>query len=374
MLIVVARQSKATIKQVAELAGVSITTVSHLLSGKTESCSAETANRIHEAVSRLNYLPSVFGKGLRTQRSGVIGVNAEDPFTLPFGAGSPIDQRGNFMERLWRGLTDEADSAGYPILWYPTAMRTRPTPEPFLNGSADAVIFMARHQDRRPELIEQQGVPVVLLTRCIDIPPSLGAVFTDESQVVELAMSHLWALGHRRIAHLAGPIHPSDKEDSSYFAQSDVAMKRMTCYVDWMQKWGSFDPSLVALAGGWVPYRAQQAVTAWYAMPNRPTAVFCVNDAAAKAVLEAANLIGWAVPDQLSVVGVDNVVGAAGTDPPLTTIDVGSEALGRAAIRAVVERLRSRSNAPKQVAMQISTLVVRASTAPVPDKGSATFR
>lgn len=130
-------------------------------------------------------------------------------------------------------------------------------------------IFNAGYQDRRIKAIVAAGMPVVIPNRFLDLPAGCGAVHADENDTVDRALSHLWDLGHRRIAHLSGPVGPSRLDA--------VAVQRCDGYARWLSARDVFDPALLASGFSWngsAP-KAAQAGTAWRSLPDAPTAVFC---------------------------------------------------------------------------------------------------
>jgi LacI family transcriptional regulator len=359
---------KPTAKQVALEARVSITTVSHFLSGKANACSPDTAERIKAAIASLHYTPNALGKGLRNQHLRTVGICMFDPFDVPYPTESPDFWRNSSVERTWRGILSEAHSADYRLVMYPASVRESAAHTVFLDGSIDGLIFMAGHEDERPNLVANVGFPVVLISRWLNISDRASCVYADERQAVELVMSHLWTLGHRRIAHISGPVRAFPNVERDQYDQSDVAIARLEGYVDWMRKWGDYDPELIARGNSWIGGHSAQAVNAWFESPNpnRPTAIFCSNDAAARQAMETARQLGWDVPSQLSIVGIGNVSGAQVTDPPLTTVDLAAEAVGREAFRVLIAQLGAHPSKPVQRSMEVGRLVVRSSTAPPP--------
>jgi DNA-binding LacI/PurR family transcriptional regulator len=357
---------KPTAKQVAEEAGVSITTISHFLAGRPNACSPDTAERIKAAIEALHYTPNALGKGLRNQLLRTVGICMFDPFDVPYPTESPEFWRNSSVERTWRGILSEAHAADYRLIMYPASVRESAPYTVFLDGSIDGLIFMAGHEDERPNLVANVGFPVVLISRWLNISEHSSCVYADERQAVELAMAHLWTLGHRRIAHISGPVRPFPNVERDQYDQSDVAIARLDAYVDWMRKWGGYDPGLIARGNSWTGGHAAQAVNAWFEFPNRPTAIFCSNDAAARQVIDTARQLGWEVPGQLSVIGVGNVFGSQVTVPPLTTVDLASEAIGREAFRILIARLGSHPANPVQKCMEVGKLIVRSSTGPPP--------
>jgi LacI family transcriptional regulator len=191
------------------------------------------------------------------------------------------------------------------------------------------------------------GCPTVVLTRSLDLPDACGAAFADEAAVGELALSHLWEQGHRRIAHIAGPVGPG----------GDIAIGRLEAYRRWMRERGVYDPALEGQMPGWqAGDHVAEIVAAWHTLPVRPTAVFTANDALALAVITSAREFGWSVPDQLSVVGVDNTPEAAAAG--LTSVEPPMEEVGRASVTALLGLIQGAAITPR-IAVPVTKIVCR---------------
>jgi DNA-binding LacI/PurR family transcriptional regulator len=349
---------KSSIKDVARRAGVSTTTVSYFVNGREDVCAAETAERIRGAIAELHYTPSSLTRGLRHSATCTIGVCLYNPL-------DPEVRFGNlFFERLWRGIVRETDAADYSLLHYPISVRDGNSTNAFLDGRVDGVLFHDV-RDTRPGKVARAGMPVMLLARSRDLPDGCGTAYADEDCTVSLALDHLRSLGHRRIAHLAGPVglrpgavvlEPAD----------DVAVLRLKAYTEQQTALGLFDPALVGYADSWRDDedKIAAAVAAWRSLPEPPTAVFCANDALALAVLKAATALGWAVPQALSVVGVDDSAEAREAAVPLTTVAVPVEEIGREAIRSLLRMMDGEPAEACRVALPVTEIVIRNSTAP----------
>lgn len=352
------RFRKATIKDVAQHAGVSTTTVSLFVSGREDVCSPTTAERIRAAVASLNYTPSSLVSGMQKRTTTTIGV-------CMF---SPLDQQiayGNlFFERLWRGILQQADRENYSVLHYPVAVRDSARPEPFLDGRVDGVLFHANSSGNdRPGRVAAAGMPVVILTRSLNLPENCGAAYADERRTVDLALSHLWELGHRRIAHIAGPVN-TERPLEPRASVDDIAIQRWQSYIAWMQDRNAFDPNLVGYAQGWRGDNVPETIAHWSRLPEPPTAVFCANDTLAFRGIESARRLDWRVPESLSFIGVDNIDMGRDSEIPLTTIDVAIESVGREGLRTILRLMEGAPIEQCRVALPISELVVRSSVAP----------
>jgi Transcriptional regulators len=349
---------KTSIKDVARRAGVSTTTVSYFVSGRENVCGPETAQRIRDAVEELHYTPSSLTRGLRREATRTIGVCMYSPFDPEVRFGSV------FLERLWRGIVRESDAADYSLLHYPYSVRESESSQAFLDGRVDGLLLQ---YGERASVVAQAGMPTVLLARALDLPDGCGAVYADETGTARVALDHLHGLGHRRIAHLAGPVEAYRGNSGLLNPADDVAKLRLEAYTSWMQAAGLYDPALIGYAGSWFERdRVAEVLGAWRALPEPPTAVLCANDTLGVAVTEAALQMGWRVPDSLSVVGVDDSAEAREAPVPLTSVAVPVDAIGSEAVSALVRMMNGAPVDACRVAVPVTDIVVRGSTAAVP--------
>jgi LacI family transcriptional regulator len=362
------RFRKASIKDVARQAGVSTTTVSVFVSGRESVCSPETAERIRAAVAALNYTPSSLISGAQKKITRTIGVCVLSPLDRYVYYGNP------FFERLWRGILSQADVENYSTLHYPGSARreTDENVDAFLDGRVDGVLFHS-HVNTRPARVAAAGMPTVLLTRSLGLPEGAGAVYADEAQVIDLALTHLWEKGHRRIAHIAGPVGHEGRVPpvgTGFVLADDVAVQRLRAYQDWMRARDAFDPDLVFYADSWRGEAAAEAVPLWQARgASRPTAVLCANDALALAVLQEAARVGWRVPNDLSIVGIDNTFDSGLSVPPLTSVEIGLEEIGRESVSCLLRLMQGAPLEECRVALPTATLISRETVAAPPPVG-----
>lgn len=348
---------KSSIKDVARLAGVSTTTVSYLMNGREDVCAPETAARIRTAITELQYTPNSLTRGLRQGATRTIGVCLYSPL-------DPEIRFGNlFFEQLWRGIVRETDVIDHSLLHYPLSVREGSHSDGFLDGRVDGLLFHGL-DDARAEKVIRAGLPAVVLTRSVDLPDGCGTVYADEGQTIALALDHLFALGHRRIAHLAGPVVPNPDVDPIQKKADHIALARLSAYSSQMRQAGHYDPRLVGYADSWrdAAHKVGKIVAAWRALPDPPTAVVCANDALAAAVVAAASTIGLSVPEALSVVGIDDSPEARNAAVPLTTVSVPIEEIGREAVRCLLRRMNGEPAEACRVALPVTDIVIRNST------------
>ena len=221
--------------------------------------------------------------------------------------------------------------------------------------------------DPRPAQLANLGFPVVTIGRPVGTNSVVSTVYADENLVVEQVLTHLWSLGHRRIAHLVGPVGTHSEYDSPLIEPSSIAVTRLQAYENWMKRSGLFEPDLIQHAYSWSAEYAERPTRLLLGMKNRPTAVFCANDSLALRVIQIAQSVGLRIPEDLSIVGVDNSAYSMNSQPNLTTVDVDVHAMGKQAVITLTSLIDAETSCSIQNMLSQSRLVVRNSTAPPPE-------
>jgi len=330
---------RATISDVAREAGVSVPTVSKVVNGRYGVAPA-TSKRVMEVVEALGYETSLVASSLRRQRTNVIGIL--------------VAEFESFSVELLKGASSAAAAAGYELLAYsglvagtsPVGWERRSLSR--LAGTLiDGAIIVTP-----TVLIPTNSIPVV----AIDPHTGQGGPSTIDSDNLggaRVATKHLIDLGHRRIAHARG--------------RSDLASAQLRedGYRESLAAAGiPFDPDLV-VDGGYQSAQAAEAARALLSRPDRPTAVFAANDMSALGVLQAASELGLRVPEDLSVIGFDDIPEARTSTPPLTTLAQPLQDIGAQALEMLTDLLAGH-DVPDRVHLP-AELVVRGSTGPVPN-------
>jgi LacI family transcriptional regulator/LacI family repressor for deo operon, udp, cdd, tsx, nupC, and nupG len=332
----------ATIKQVADMAGVSTATVSYVLNG-IGSVTEPVRQRVLEAVAALDYQPSYAARSLRT-RSHTLGL------VLPALPGRLADP---LLAELLSGLSEAAAAGGYYLL---LASAGGEQSEQALcqqlarSGRVDGVVLLdIQVDDERVRFLSEQGVRHV----CAGRPPAGFAsafVEVDGCAGALSAMRHLRNLGHLRVGMIALP---------SELADSDP---RHQGYVQALAEAGTpFDPSLVVEAG-----RTQEdgyaAMQELLGLPAPPRAVLACSDELAFGAMHALRDGGYEVGSDISLVGWDDAPLAAHTHPPLTTLRYERRAMGAQLAQLLITAIEDRSSKPRGVTLPMR-LIVRKSTA-----------
>ncbi|MFC0251542.1 LacI family DNA-binding transcriptional regulator [Massilia consociata] len=330
----------ATMKQVAERAGVSTSTVSHVIN-RTRAVSGEVRERVLATIDAMGYIPNAMARGLKNDKTTTIGVS------IP-------DNTNPCLAELLRGIEDAAFEVGYNIMLcngYEDPQRQAAHLRGLIEKRIDGLVLVAgAARDELAPLLAHQRVPIVLADHEV---PDVDSDFIglDHEATGYVATRHLVELGHRRIACVAGPeAEPAGRE-------------RLAGYRRALEQAGLVpDPALVIhgapdAAGG---HAAAQALLALAAPPS---ALFACNDLMALGALCAAQEAGIAVPGQLSVAGGDDLGIAAFSSPRLTSVAQPLYAMGRQLAELLIRRIRGEDGPCRRLRLQ-GALVVRHSSAP----------
>jgi LacI family transcriptional regulator len=330
------KSRRNTIAEVADRAGVSPTTVSHVLSGNRPVADT-TSRRVRQAIEELGYRPSSLARSLRLQRSHTIALIVPD-ITNPY---YPV---------LARGVDDELDGRYLTFVCSTDGQRERELrfAAEARDRQVDGVIIAAfgLTGDDAQTLLGA-GVPVVGLGQHLR-GRRLDAVFTDDEHGGREATRHLIERGHRRIGLISGP--------------EGAGVLRTTGHHRALTEAGlEIDPTLEIL-GDWHRAGGAAAMGRLLEMATPPTAVFAENDLMAIGALDLARQRGLSVPGDVAIVGYDDIEGAQMTTPPLTTVVNPAYEAGRQAGRLLLDRMVGGYDGRARVVGLHSRLVVRESS------------
>ncbi|MEN5074383.1 LacI family DNA-binding transcriptional regulator [Isoptericola cucumis] len=327
---------KPNIRQVAERAGVSYMTVSRVLNDHPHIRDA-TRRRVEEAIEELGYRPSLTARALATQRSRRIGVLVESAAT--FGPTSTL-----------YAVESAARASGYEVSSVLLRAGEEITPQEAVDHlialGVDALCVVAPRSSSIAALRRiAVGVPVLVVKP--DKDPTFLTVTVDQKAGTALAVDHLVSLGHRDILHLAGPLDWLD------------ARTRERAFHARTKSWGIREHPIVV--GDWTADFAYDFARGIRELPEY-TAIFVANDDMAVGLVHGLHDRGFSVPDDLSVVGFDDIPLARHVIPPLTTVRQDFDALGV----AVVDVLRAAIEEREIPALTRipATIVARSSSAP----------
>jgi LacI family transcriptional regulator len=334
-------RNHVTLREVARIVGVSTATVSRALHPDTRPLvNEETALRIEEAAQRVGYAPNSLARGLKTKRSFTVGAIIPD-LTNPL------------FPPMVRGIQDRLEQDGYTALIASTdgdAERERRSFEALRARQVDGLI-LATAERRHPVLDSAiaADITVVLVNRAVQ-DAQVDAVVPDDRGGIDLAVGHLADLGHVRIAHLAGP------------GSTSSGRGRREGFRAAMRKRGlDVPPALVQSAGGFTEAAGHQATAALLESRVPFTAIVAANDLLALGAYSALGADGRRCPEDVSVVGFNDMPFADRFAPPLTTVHIGHDELGARAADLLLEQLREQRPQGRRIVIDVR-LVVRGST------------
>ena len=341
--------SGRSLKDLASHLGLSQTTVSRVInhSGDAHRISAATQKRVLDAAAEMNYKASPLARGLRSRRSQTIGVMVPEI-------------SGGYSAAVLSGIEDVLLLSGFfyfVVSHHHRAELLRDYPALLLSRAVEGIIAVDSALDL------DLPVPIVAVSGHLRIPSILN-IELDHNLAARYALEHLQRLGHRRIAFIKGQSFSSDTE-IRWQAIVKVAAELHL----------AIDPRLVVALEGDDPTPEPGRVAAHRALAaGAPfTAIFAFNDLSAMGAIVALREAGIDVPTQCSVLGFDDVVGAATNNPPLTTVRQPLQEMGRAAATALLQRIRHPKAAEPPThangsILVLPTFVERKSTARVPNE------
>jgi LacI family transcriptional regulator len=329
---------RVTLKQVAEEAGVSVMTVSNVVNGRPGASEA-TRRRIREVISQLGYVPNAAARGLKGGSTGLIGVMT-------------LDLTMQYALEIVRGIADELASAELEVLisaTYHDADREHARVEFLTQGVVDGLLMVAPVLDGpTTSLLRSREVPVIVIDpRRFDI--DVPTVAVDNYGGMRQAAQHLIDLGHREIAYIAG--------DSAF----ESSALRRAGFTDAMKLAGiPVADALVAECD--FNYTSGFRTALELISKSHPTAIIAGADVIAMGTIDAARAQGLSVPEQISIVGFDDLPQAAHSFPGLTTIRQPLHDMGQVAARALISQIEGSPLPMKR--MQLPTaLIVRGTSA-----------
>ena len=331
----------STIKRVAAHAGVSATTVSHVLN-RTRPVSEETRLAVEKAVRQLRYVPSAVARSLRQQATNTVGLLISD-------------NANPFFAELSRGIEDVCYRHGYSVFLcnsYEDADRQERHLRMLLERRVDGVLVGSTGDlDAVARQLADADVPVVVVDRPVP-GAQADTVRIDHALGSYLATRHLLELGHRAIGCITGPA-----------SAPSVSPPRLAGYRRALVEWGLEAPARWVTEGDFTA-RGGYLAAGRLLLQARLTALFVSNDPMAIGAMRRVAEWGLSIPRDFSVVGFDGIALGAYVEPGLTTVNQSTRHLGEVAAARLIERIRGeRSGRFLDVVIE-PKLVVRGSTAP----------
>ena len=329
-----------TMRDVARAAGVSVQTVSCVVNGKP-GITEETRQRVQAAIAQLGYRPYTVARSLRTRRTRTLAVVVSDIANPSFST-------------MASAAEDYAHTFGYSLTFYNThddvereAQYIRMATERWVDG----VLFVSAEDHMKSlETLREAGIPSVAIDR---IPEHYTgpSVTLNNVKAGRMAAEHLLDLGHTCIAHISGPL------------ALRLARERLQGFEEAIRERGLAPGPCAMGEGNWECMAGYRAMQRLLAHRPRPTAVFSANDRMAIGAMRAIAEAGLRVPDDISVIGLDDIELAAFQNPPLTTVRQSFAQLATLGVQLLLDILGGKEIAQPQLVIE-PELVVRQSTAP----------
>jgi DNA-binding LacI/PurR family transcriptional regulator len=326
------------IKQVAKKARVSTATVSRIINGSS-AVRPKTAQRVRQAIRALNYYPNTHARTLVSGRSRILGLIISD-ISNPF------------FPELVKGFEDVALQNNYEVILTNTnydSTRMASCVQRMLERKAEGVAIMTSEMNRQLiDELSRRGVPIVFLD-VGSVRNRISNICVDYAQGIHEAVDHLCALGHRRIGFISGPLSLKS------------ARTRRSSFLECLKQYDLAKEDTLIVEGNHKIDGGELAMYRLLQLKRAPTAVLTSNDLTAFGALRAIHHARLRVPEDISIVGFDDIELSQFTQPPLTTIRLPRTELGRIAFDALFRILRGDSQ--KGAEYRIEThLVVRSST------------
>jgi len=331
-----------TIKDVAHAAGVAASTVSRYLNGQLK-VSPATEAKVLEAVAELGYVPNAAGRNLARRRSGVIGFvvpEISNPYfgTIADHVVEAVERHGRLV-LLCSHRSQSVKQSSYIDL--------------LATGAIDGMLYLGSFRsNERLAVAISDGLAVVVVDEPIAGLPPVHTVVMDDYAGGYQATSYLVALGHRRIAFVCGP----DELGS--------VQERYRGYCDALRKAGVSPDGQVRLSGQFTEQFGMSALPHLLAAPEPPTAAFVASDYIALGVLSAAEAHGIRVPDDLSIVGFDDIRFSQYVRPRLTTIRSPVDRLAQTGVELLFERLADPQALARTEVLPVELVIRESAAAP----------
>lgn len=340
--------SRATIKDVAQVAGVSVTTVSNVLNHRAGTMADETLHRVREAIQTLEYRPSNVARSLVTNRTSTIGVVIAEIETAVYL------QTLNFIEPIAR-------AAGYNVLLATTHCPDdeRKAIDLLLKNQVDGIVILSTSgylDDNYLVDLPQSAPPMVLFNRSITYD-QFDHINLDNINGVIRAVDYLAQLGHRHIAHLSGPKSRMSTKERLQGFRLGLEKHNLEYREDFIRL-ADFEMA---------PENWAQATQELLNLNPRPTAIVGANDRVAAVAMKTALQAGLHIPRDMSIIGIDDQPFCAYLNPALTTIDMSIIEIGKRAIQMLLDRIHGERVATEHVILRCP-LIIRESCGPAPSE------
>jgi len=337
------RQKMPSIKEVARLAGVSITTVSRVINNKG-SVSKESVDKVWEAVHLLNYQPNLLARSLRSQQSKLLGL------LVP-------DIRNSVFAIIAKHTEEIASKRGYNLIICNTgedAEKEKTYLEILLQRQVEGIIFSRVSDEsllfKTPQLSK---VPYIVLDRTMEVEEA-PTIKLDNYSAGVLAASHLLELGHQKFACISGPL------------KIKICRERLSGFLDTLGKKDLKIRKEFIQEGDFKIEGGRKAMENLLVFPRDeyPTAIFIMNDLMAFGAIQIAKEKGLSLPEDISIVGLDNIPLSEVFSPPLTTVAQPFDEMAKEGVNLLLKLIENKKIRKKLIVIQ-PKLIIRSSAIPI---------
>lgn len=326
-----------TIKEIAKEAEVSTATVSMILNNKDKSISEATRNKVLEIAKKRNYIPNTMARSLVTRHTRTIGL------IMP-------DIVNPFFPEIARGAEDRASQSRYSIIYCNTddnLTREDAYVDILTEKMVDGIIFThSADREGGAEGFKRCRVPIILIDRDYDIPNVIGKVLVDNTKASYMGVNYLLDMGYKKIAYIAGSLHTQtarDRLDGYKKALSERQIEYKDVYVkigEYKSQWGS------------------EAAMAFLEEKISFDAVFCGNDLIAIGAIKALKDSGYRVPEDIGVMGFDDIYMAGIVEPSLTTIKQPNYEMGYRAAELLINAIENKDLSNSNQSIKAETIIL----------------
>lgn len=332
--------SKPTIKDVAKNSGFSVSTVSLVVNNKPN-VGEDARRKIQKIINELGFHPQGSARGLASSASGNIGfIATNDHFT----------HAEPFYTRIFLGTEFEARKHHYYILLTTVAHTMKESieiPRFLLEHNVDGVIIAGKIGSSWIEYIRKRGIPILLIDYELPRSPS-STIGIDNRGGARAVVKHLRKGGHSKIAFIGGDIRHSSIAERYDAFREELELEG----IKMNDAWVSIDEPDTRLINGY-----EGAKKVFSHATDRPTAVFAANDVMAIGCMRYLKEAGLNVPNDVAVVGFDNIEACLHTEPRLTTVNVHREELGSLAVRRIVEMIKDKNSVVTKTLTPVELIV-----------------
>lgn len=332
-----------TLKSIANLSGVSITTVSRVLAGKP-GVNKETRDKVISIAKSLDYKVNLNARSMKTNRTNTIGLVV-------------ADITNQFYSEIAKTIEIQARKLGFTVIVANTdnsAEQESQIINAFQNRKVDGFIFAScTINDKSVQQLINDGTPAILFHRHLNNGFKHHFIGGNDEEGVEKAVKHLYDLGHRRVAFISGSIEFS------------TGSERLRSFIRQRELLGlNMDPCLIK-EGGYDSEKTKKAVKELFSMTDKPTAIFASNDFMALEVMSDVIELGYKVPEDISIIGFDNIPLASHKRINLTTMDIQITQGATLALMNLINMIDRISSSKDFINIRLeTTLIQRGSTAP----------